>query len=133
MLCEKCYDWWRSTWWKFSKFMISCFMIMIYNTWLWCFKILYDHNVCHLINQVLSKVKTVSYRLFSLCRPKGIKRTVLMKSYDVFGLSREDLVHPRWLLVERVPRDTYTKMRSSKMKDKVRWKLKENWCMNNIE
>ena len=36
----------------------------------------YDHDACHLINQVIAKDKNVSYHLFSLCRPKGIKGTV---------------------------------------------------------
>ena len=36
----------------------------------------YDHDACHLINQVITKDKIVSYRPFSLCRPKGIKGAV---------------------------------------------------------
>ena len=37
---------------------------------------IYDHEACHLIKQVITKLKAVSYRPFSLCRPKGIKGTV---------------------------------------------------------
>ena len=36
---------------------------------------IYDHEACHLIKQVITKLKAVSYRPFSLCRPKGIKET----------------------------------------------------------
>ena len=39
---------------------------------------IYDHEACHLIKQVITKLKAVSYRPFSLCRPKGIKETVFM-------------------------------------------------------
>ena len=31
---------------------------------------IYDHEACHLIKQVITKLKAVSYRPFSLCRPK---------------------------------------------------------------
>ena len=52
---------------------------------------IYDHEACHLIKQVITKLKAVSYRPFSLCRPKGIKETVFHVIY-VFALLTEDLL-----------------------------------------
>ena len=70
---------------KFSKFMISYFIIMIHKHDYDVFKVqwLYDDDACQLINQLITKVKTVLYCPFSLCLPKGIKgddfwRKVLM-------------------------------------------------------
>ena len=67
---EASYEWWNIFMMKVLRFTIS----------LWCFKVqcIYDHDACHLNNQVITKLKVVPYRPFSLCRPKGIKETVFM-------------------------------------------------------
>ena len=75
MFYEACYDEmfiWRS--FKVYNIMFSQIINMI----MVCLKIniFYDHDACHLINQVITKDKTVSYHPFSLCRPKDIKETV---------------------------------------------------------
>ena len=56
------------------KVMISFFFIIYKHD----YKVqrFYYHDLCHLINQVITKLKTMSYRPFSLCRPKGIKETI---------------------------------------------------------
>ena len=51
---------------------------------------IYDHEACHLIKQVITKLKAVSYRPFSLCRPKGIKETVF-PCYVCFYLTHRGL------------------------------------------
>ena len=43
------------------------------------------HYAYHLNNQVITKIKSVSYRMFSFFRPNDIKEPVLMKSYDVLA------------------------------------------------
>ena len=88
----------------------------------------YDHDACVLNSQVITKVKTVSYYTFSLCRSKDIKETISWYIYDVLALLVENLVHPHRLLVERAP-PRYTHYDA----DPLRWKIMLSDETNNKE
>ena len=72
---------WNMLWWnvymtKFQSLWYHIFTIYKHDYDVFKAQRFYFHDACHLINQVITKDKIVSYRPFSLCRPKGIKGTV---------------------------------------------------------
>ena len=78
---------------NYSKYVVIFYVLQVISMTMLKFIMfkLYDHDACHLNKQVITKLKAVSCRPFSLCRPKGIKDTVFHVIYITFCLSRQGL------------------------------------------
>ena len=72
MFYEACYDE-MFIWQSFKVFDIIFSQIINVIMIIFKAQYFYDNDGCHLINQMITKDKTMPYRPFSLCWPKGIK------------------------------------------------------------